>query len=78
MRTAIDSSRKTGIAFDEEEHTEGICAVGTAFLDPLGRSIALSIPVPTPRFKRMKSTLVKELLSARAAIIDTLGLATRP
>jgi len=78
LRIAIDSSRRTGIAFDEEEHTEGICAVGTAFLDPLGRSIALSIPVPTPRFKRMKSTLVKELLSARALIIETLGPSPRP
>lgn len=78
LRTAIDASRKTAIAFDEEEHTEGICAVGTAFLDPLGRSIALSIPVPTPRFKRMKVALVKELLSARASIIETLGPGARP
>ncbi|HTB90254.1 MAG TPA: IclR family transcriptional regulator C-terminal domain-containing protein, partial [Steroidobacteraceae bacterium] len=78
LRAAIDSSRKTGIAFDDEEHTEGICAVGTAFLDPLGRSIALSIPVPTPRFKRMKNALVKELLNARASIIETLGPSTRP
>ena len=78
LRAAVDNSRKTGIAFDDEEHTEGICAVGTAFLDPLGRSIALSIPVPTPRFKRMKSTLVKELLNARALIIEALGPSTRP
>ena len=78
LRAAVESSRRTGIAFDDEEHTEGICAVGTAFLDPLGRSIALSIPVPTPRFKRMKSTLVKELLNARSLIIDALGPSTRP
>jgi DNA-binding IclR family transcriptional regulator len=78
LRAAIDSSRRTGIAFDDEEHTEGICAVGTAFLDPLGRSIALSIPIPTPRFKRMKNTLVKELLNARASIIEALGPNTRP
>ncbi|HXP66634.1 MAG TPA: IclR family transcriptional regulator [Steroidobacteraceae bacterium] len=78
LRAAIELSRKSGIAFDDEEHTEGICAVGTAFLDPLGRSIALSIPVPTPRFKRMKSSLVKELLNARASIIEALGPGTRP
>jgi hypothetical protein len=54
-----------------------MCAVGTAFLDPWGRSIALSIPVPTPRFKRMKNTLVKELLNARTSIIETLGPGTR-
>jgi DNA-binding IclR family transcriptional regulator len=61
------------VAFDLEEHTEGICAVGTAFLDPVGRCMALSIPVPTTRFKKMKSALVKELLHARASIIETLG-----
>lgn len=73
LRDAIDACRRTGIAFDAEEHTEGICAVGTAFLDPLGRCIALSIPVPTTRFKRLKSTLVKELLNARALIVETLS-----
>jgi DNA-binding IclR family transcriptional regulator len=78
LRAAVDSSRKSGIAFDDEEHTEGICAVGTAFLDPLGRSIALSIPVPTPRFKRMKNSLVKELLNARTLIVEALGPNTRP
>jgi DNA-binding IclR family transcriptional regulator len=78
LRAAVDSSRRSGVAVDDEEHTEGICAVGTAFLDPLGRSIALSIPVPTPRFKRMKNTLVKELLNARALIVEALGPNTRP
>jgi DNA-binding IclR family transcriptional regulator len=73
LRIAIESCQRTGIAFDAEEHTEGICAVGTAFLDPVRRCIALSIPVPTTRFKRMKTTLVKELLNARALIIETLG-----
>jgi DNA-binding IclR family transcriptional regulator len=73
LRAAIDSCRRTGIAFDTEEHTEGICAVGTAFLDPLGRCIALSIPVPTTRFKRMKTALIKELLNARALIVESLG-----
>jgi DNA-binding IclR family transcriptional regulator len=77
LRIAIDSCRRTRIAFDAEEHTEGICAVGTAFLDPLGRCIALSIPVPTTRFKRMKANLVKELLSARASIVEMLGPSLR-
>ena len=73
LRTAIEACAKAGVAFDLEEHTEGICAVGTAFFDPLGRCMALSIPVPTTRFKKMKSDLVKGLLNARAAIIETLG-----
>jgi DNA-binding IclR family transcriptional regulator len=73
LRTAIEACAKAGVAFDLEEHTEGICAVGTAFWDPLGRCMALSIPVPTTRFNKMKNDLVKELLNARASIIAALG-----
>jgi len=73
LRTAIQACAKSGVAFDLEEHTEGICAVGTAFLDPLGRCMALSIPVPTTRFRKMKGALANELLRARASIVETLG-----
>jgi DNA-binding IclR family transcriptional regulator len=73
LLSAVEACAKSGVAFDIEEHTEGICAVGTAFLDPLRRCVALSIPVPTTRFKAMKGDLVKELLKARAAITEALG-----
>ena len=70
LRREIETCRRKGVAFDLEEHTEGICAVGTAFLDPLGRRLALSVPVPTTRFSRMRSDLVKHLLDARARIVE--------
>lgn len=73
LRVEIDACARTGAAFDNEEHTEGISAVGTAFSDPLGRCIALSVPVPTTRFKRMKNDLLKQILIARASIIEALG-----
>jgi DNA-binding IclR family transcriptional regulator len=65
--------RRTGLAYDLEEHTEGICAVGTALIDPLGRAIALSIPVPTTRFRRNRAQLAARLLQARDRIIKALG-----
>jgi IclR family transcriptional regulator, carbohydrate utilization repressor len=77
LLSAVEACAKSGVAFDIEEHTEGICAVGTAFLDPLRRCVALSIPVPTTRFKAMKGDLVKELLKARAAITEALGSGAR-
>jgi DNA-binding IclR family transcriptional regulator len=70
LRREIDSCRRKGVAFDMEEHTEGICAVGTAFVDPLGRRLALSVPVPTTRFTRMRPGLVKHLLDARTRIVE--------
>lgn len=69
----IDACKKSGVAFDLEEHTEGICAVGSAFFDPFGRPMALSIPVPAARFKRSKSTLVTRLLDARRQVLQALG-----
>jgi DNA-binding IclR family transcriptional regulator len=69
----IETSRRTGIAIDNEEHTEGISALGTGFLDPMGRAIALSIPVPTTRFKRTRQELGAHLLTARERIRAALG-----
>jgi DNA-binding IclR family transcriptional regulator len=71
----IDRCRRTGIAFDDEEHTEGISAIGTGFTDPIGRAIALSIPIPTMRFKRIRSKLGEPLLDARRRIMEALGTA---
>ena len=75
LSKAIESVRRTGVAYDLEEHTEGICAVGTAFLDPIGRAVAISIPVPTTRFrnKRLKSLLTDEILQTRSRMIESLG-----
>jgi DNA-binding IclR family transcriptional regulator len=71
----IQSCRRTGIAVDDEEHTEGISALGTAFVDPLGRAVALSVPVPSMRFKRIRPQLATALLAARESIIAALGSA---
>ena len=62
-----------GYALDMEEHTEGICAVGVAFLDPLSRGVALSIPVPTTRFKRRRKELIERLLASREHIVGAMG-----
>ena len=43
--------RRTGVAYDREEHTLGICAAGVALHDPLGNAVAISVPVPSQRFE---------------------------
>lgn len=68
----INACRRRGYALDQEEHTEGISAVATAFLDPAARPCAVSIPVPTTRFKRRRSELTEHLLRARARILDAI------
>lgn len=68
----IAAVRDKHYAIDNEEHTEGICAVGTAFHDPTGRIFAVSVPVPTTRFVRKKKSIVAAVLVAREALIAAM------
>jgi hypothetical protein len=44
-------------------------------VDPIGRAVALSIPVPTTRFrnKRLKALLTEEILLTRSKMVESLG-----
>jgi IclR family acetate operon transcriptional repressor len=57
----IESSK---LAYDMEEHSVGICAVGAAFHDSLGREYALSIPLPSARFAAKRELLAQALLKS--------------
>lgn len=61
---------KTGLAFDLEEHTDGVCAVGTTFLDAMGKAYAISIPVPKPRFSQNRTNLEESLLHTRDLLVQ--------
>jgi DNA-binding IclR family transcriptional regulator len=63
----------TGLAYDLEEHSAGICAVGTAFRDSLGREFSLSIPVPAARFAGKRQQLSKLIKKARADLVGALA-----
>ena len=61
--------RKTGIAWDLDEHTQGISAAGFAFQDPVGLTYAISVPVPSHRFSAQKERLAEQLAEARTAVL---------
>jgi DNA-binding IclR family transcriptional regulator len=65
----LRAARKSGIAYDREEHTLGICAVGVALADPLGNPVAISVPVPSQRFDRQHAMIAKRLLAAKRAML---------
>ena len=73
LLSQIKTCQRTHVAFDREEYTEGICAVGTAFTDPVGRIAAISIPVPTTRFKRIERLIIDKLLEARGEVLSLFG-----
>ncbi len=52
------------VAYDREEHTDGICAAGAIIRDPYGPVAAISVPVPAQRFIANEKTLVHGLLRA--------------
>lgn len=73
FRQELERIRETGIAFDREEQSEGICAVGTAFRDPHGRRLAVSVPVPSVRFYGNEQKLAKTVLKYCRLIESALG-----
>jgi len=68
----IKSVRENMVAVDNEEHSEGISAVGTAFHDPSGRTFAVSVPVPTTRFVRSHESITKALLAFREKLLQAI------
>jgi DNA-binding IclR family transcriptional regulator len=69
----LDTVRKSGVAYDREEHTLGICAAGVALRDALGNFVAVSVPVPTQRFKDHQDKIAERLLATKRALADCLS-----
>jgi DNA-binding IclR family transcriptional regulator len=74
LDAALTEVEKTELAYDMEEHSVGICAVGTAFMDPLGREYSISIPVPAARFdSKRRQLLSKLLMKAKSDVLQRLA-----
>jgi len=64
----LNTVRDAGAAFDREEHTLGICAVGVALQDPLGNPVAISVPVPSQRFVDRQALIAERLKATKRAM----------
>ena len=60
----LDATRRTGFAYDLDEHTSGISAVGMAFVDGTGEHHAISVPVPSSRFEHKRHAIEQALTTA--------------
>lgn len=65
--------RETMLAFDEEEHSPGISAVGTAFRDATGIIYAISLPAPSARFQENRERMSRLLLETRSRLCEVVG-----
>jgi DNA-binding IclR family transcriptional regulator len=73
----IRSIRRLGVAFDREEHTLGICAAGIALRDFHGNTVAISVPVPTQRFKDQQKDIAERLLRTKALLEEHINAAMK-
>jgi DNA-binding IclR family transcriptional regulator len=65
--------RRTGVAFDIEEHDVGICAAAIAARDPFGSLFTISVPVPSQRFAGLRDEIVRDLLQVRDELMELLS-----
>ncbi len=72
----LKAVRQSGVAFDREEHSLGICAAGVALRDPLGNFVAISVPVPAQRFLGQEKMIAERLLATKRALEGHLTVAT--
>jgi DNA-binding IclR family transcriptional regulator len=63
LREELERIRAEGVAYDREEQTEGICAVGVALPGVSSELVAVSVPVPAQRFYGREDELARALLA---------------
>lgn len=73
----LERIRAEGVAYDREEHTEGISALAAVVRDGYGVAAAVSIVMPTQRFTGEEERLKTVLLDTCQAATNTLQ-ATKP
>ncbi len=73
LLSEIQLARLKGFAEDNDEHMEGISAIGTAFQTRTGNIFAISIPMPSVRFQSKKQQLAEMLMLFRRKIEDALN-----
>jgi len=68
--------RETGIAYDREEATLGICAAAIAIRESSGALLAISVPVPTQRYWDLEDKITRVLLEVRKEALAALDAPT--
>jgi DNA-binding IclR family transcriptional regulator len=69
----LETVRKTGVAYNREEATRGICAAAIALRAPSGALLTISVPVPTQRYADLEDKLTRVLLEIREEALAVLG-----
>ncbi len=74
LRAELADVERQGFAYDEEEQTEGVCAIAVPFRDVTGTTCSLSVVVPSPRFKANLARFRAALIRCRDDIEVATGM----
>lgn len=69
----LEAVRKTGIAYNHEEATRGVCSAAIAIRARSGAWLAISVPVPGQRYWDLEDKITRVLLEVRAEALAALG-----
>ena len=69
----IELTRERGYAYDLDEYTDGISAVGAAFKTPDGQVYAISVPAPSRRFVESQQDLTDSLMDTIEQVKSVLS-----
>jgi len=72
----LDRVRETGVAYDLEEATLGICASAIAIRGSSGTLLAISVPVPTQRYWDQAKKITRVLQEVRKEALAAFEAAT--
>jgi DNA-binding IclR family transcriptional regulator len=70
--------RRTGFAYDREELSDGICAIGVGITAAPGQPYAVSVAVPAQRFDPALPAIRAALVTCKASIETALRAALAP
>ncbi|OBG50039.1 MULTISPECIES: IclR family transcriptional regulator [unclassified Mycobacterium] len=73
LRKELERVRTEGVAYDREEQTEGVCAVGALLKGATADTVAVSVPVPAQRFYGREAELAAALLAWVERVDAALG-----
>jgi len=64
----LESIRRRGLAFDHQEHAQGVCSIATPLVIPGTVPVAVSVPIPTSRYREVEPKVCEALSEFRQAV----------
>ncbi len=73
IEAELDNVAATGVAYDREEATLGVCAAAIAVGEPSGSLLAISVAVPTQRYQAAEAAITAALQEVRCDALAAFG-----